>query len=128
MSTNNKEQMIRDKLAEYASDLIDGIKECHSDVSEYNYDTLKDKLRDWVEGDIPEWEDLTREIANCEYELGYTRKTIDQIDGQPCGRYGDLIERLDYLQEDVEDWANTFDEVYDSFWETLYALLYPEEG
>lgn len=123
-----KKQVVRNKLAEYASDIIDGIKECHADVSEYNYDTLKDKLRDWVEGDIPTWEDLTREIANCEYELGYTRKTIDPDCGEPCGYYGDLCERLSDLQENAEDWSGTFDEVFDSFWEGLYALLYPEEA
>ena len=122
-----KEQMIRDKLAEYASDVIDGIKACHADVSEYNYDTLKDKLRDWVEGDIIAWNSLTREISECEYELSYTRRTIDQIDGEPCGYYGALCERLSDLQENAEDWSNTFDEVFDSFWEGLYAFLYPEE-
>ena len=124
---NYKEQTIRGKLAEYASDLIDGIKECHADVSEYNSDILRDKLCDWVKGDIPAWEDLTREIANCEYELSYTHRTIDQIDGEPCGYYGALCERLSDLQENAEDWSNTFDEVFDSFWEELYAFLYPEE-
>ena len=125
---NYKEQIVRDKLADYASDVIDGIKACHADVSEYNYDTLKDKLRDWVEGDIPAWKDLTREISECEYELGYTRRTIDQIDGEPCGRYGDLLERLGDLHEEVIDWTAVYDEVFDNFWEGLYAFLYPEEA
>ena len=123
-----KQQIIRDKLADYASDVIDGIKTCHADVSEYNSDILRDKLCDWVKGDIPAWKDLTREIANCEYELSYTRRTIDQIDGEPCGRYSDLCERLSDLQENSEDWLNTFDEVFDNFWDGLYAFLYPEEA
>ena len=124
---NYKEQIIRDKLAEYASDVIDGIKACHADVSEYNYDTLKDKLRDWVEGDIIAWNSLTREISECEYELGYTRRTIDPDCGEPCGQYGDLLERLGDLHEEVTDWTVAYDEVFDSFWEGLYAFLYPEE-
>ena len=125
---NYKEQMIRDKLAEYASDVIDGIKACHADVSEYNYDTLKDKLRDWVESDIPAWNSLTREISECEYELSYTRRAIDPDCGEPCGRYGDLLERLGDLHENAEDWTVAYEELFDSFWEGLYAFLYPEEA
>lgn len=123
-----KEQMIRDKLSDYANDVIDGIRECHADVSEYNSDTLRDKLRGWVEGDIPAWENLTRKVANCEYELSYARRTIDPECGEPCGYYGDLCERLSDLRENVEDWDSTFDKVFDSFWETLYTFLYPEEA
>lgn len=123
-----KEQMIRDKLSDYTNDVIDGIRECHADVSEYNSDTLRDKLRGWVEGDIPAWGNLTRKVANCEYELSYARRTIDPECGEPCGYYGDLCERLSDLRENVEDWDSTFDKVFDSFWETLYTLLYPEEA
>ena len=51
----------------------------------------------------------------------------------PQGRFGletirALLERLGDLHEEVTDWTVAYDEVFDSFWETLYALLYPEEA
>lgn len=127
-SEQDKQKAIKAELAEQAQDLIAYVKQYHMLGSSFDYDDMLDKYHEYAAKNIDTWDNLTWAIDSAEYDLEHTDYNMDMETGNPCVAYEAAYEKLTDLQDEAEEWASTFEHMFEDFFFNLHDLLYGEEA
>lgn len=121
-----KSKAIKAELAEQAQDLVAYVKQYHMLGDSFDYDTMRDKYHEYAAKNINEWDALTWAIDSAEYDLEHIDYKPDAEAGNPCAEWEAAYEKLTDLQDEAEEWADTFEHMLEDFFFKLYDLLYGE--
>ena len=124
--SNSKEKAIKAELAEQAQDLIVYVKQYHMLGDSFDYDGMQDKYHEYAAKNIDAWDALTWAIDSAEYDLEHTDYKPNAEAGNPCVEWEAAYEKLTDLQDEAEEWADTFEHMLEDFFFKLYDLLYGE--
>lgn len=127
-SKEEKEKAIKAELAYQAQDLVGYVKQYHMLGDEFDYEHMRDKYHEYAAKNIDAWDSLTWAINSAEYDLEHTDYNMDMEAGNPCVAYEAAYEKLTDLQDEAEEWADTFEHMLEDFFNKLYELLYGEEA
>lgn len=127
-SKEDKEKAIKTELAEQAQDLVGYVKQYHMLGDSFDYEHMRDKYHEYAASNIDAWDSLTWAINSAEYDLEHTDYNMDMEAGNPCVAYEAAYEKLTDLQDEAEEWANTFEHMFEDFFYKLHDLLYGEEA
>lgn len=127
-SEQDKQKAIKTELAEQAQDLIAYVKQYHMLGSSFDYDGMLDKYHEYAAKNIDTWDNLTWAIESAEYDLDHIDYRPDAEAGNPCVEWEAAYEKLTDLQDEAEEWADTFEHMFEDFFFNLHDLLYGEEG
>lgn len=125
-SKDTKEKAIKAELAEQAQDLVAYVKQYHMLGNSFDYEAMRDKYHGYAAKNIDEWDALTWSIDSAEYDLEHTDYNMDMETGNPCAEWEAAHERVADLQDEAEDWADTFEHMLEDFFFQLHDLLYGE--
>lgn len=123
-SEQDKQKAIKIELAEQADDIVKYVKQYHMQDNKFDYDRVLDEYHCYAAKNIPQWDNLTWAIDSAEYDLEHTDYNMDMEAGNPCVAY----EKLTDLQDEAEEWASTFEHMFEDFFFNLHDLLYGEEA
>lgn len=123
-SKEDKQKAIKEELAEQADGILTYVKQYHMQGNSFDYDGMLDKYHEYAAKNIQQWDTLTWAIHSAEYDLEHTDYNMDMEAGNPCVAY----EKLTDLQDEVEEWAETFEHMFEDFFYKLHDLLYGEEA
>lgn len=124
----DKEKAIKEELAEQADDIVKYVKQYHMQGNKFDYDGMLDKYHEYAAKNIPQWDSLTWAIHSAEYDLEHTDYNMDMETGCPCAAYDAIYQKLADMREEAEEWANTFEHMFEDFFYKLHDLLYGEEA
>lgn len=124
----DKEKAIKIELAEQADDIVKYVKQYHMQGNKFDYEHVLDEYHCYAAKNIPQWDNLTWAIDSAEYDLEHTDYNMDMETGNPCAEYEAAYEKLTNLQDEAEEWAETFEHMFEDFFFKLNDLLYGEEA
>ena len=124
----DKEKAIKIELAEQADDIVKYVKQYHMQGNKFDYEHVLDEYHCYAAKNIPQWDNLTWAIDSAEYDLEHTDYRPDAEAGNPCVEWETAYEKLTDLQDEAEEWANTFEHMFEDFFFNLHDLLYGEEA
>lgn len=124
----DKEKAIKIELAEQADDIVKYVKQYHMQGTKFDYEHVLDESHCYAAKNIPQWDNLTWAIHSAEYDLEHTDYNMDMEAGNPCVAYEAAYEKLTDLQDEAEEWATTFEHMFEDFFFKLNDLLYGEEA
>lgn len=127
-SEQDKQKAIKIELAEQADDIVKYVKQYHMQGNKFDYEHVLDEYHCYAAKNIPQWDNLTWAIDSAEYDLEHTDYRPDAEAGNPCVEWEAAYEKLTDLQDEAEEWANTFEHMFEDFFNKLYDLLYSEEA
>lgn len=127
-SKEDKEKAIKAELAEQADDIVKYVKQYHMQGNKFDYEHVLDEYHCYAAKNIPQWDNLTWAIDSAEYDLEHTDYNMDMEAGNPCIAYEAAYEKLTDLQDEAEEWATTFEHMFEDFFFKLNDLLYGEEA
>lgn len=127
-SEQDKQKAIKIELAEQADDIIKYIKQYHMQGNKFDYEHVLDEYHCYAAKNIPQWDNLTWAIDSAEYDLEHTDYRPDAEAGNPCVEWEAAYEKLTDLQDEAEEWASTFEHMFEDFFYKLHDLLYGEEA
>lgn len=125
-SKEAKEKAIKAELAEQAQDLVAYVKQYHVLGDSFDYDHMQDTYHEYAAKNIDAWDSLTWAIDSAEYDLEHIDYKPDAEAGNPCVEWEAAYEKLTDLQDEAEEWADTFEHMLEDFFFKLYDLLYGE--
>lgn len=124
----DKEKAIKIELAEQADDIVKYVKQYHMQGNKFDYEHVLDEYHCYAAKNIPQWDNLTWAIDSAEYDLEHTDYRPDAEAGNPCVEWEAAYEKLTDLQDEAEEWASTFEHMFEDFFFNLHDLLYGEEA
>lgn len=124
MTMTEKKQAIKAELVYQASDIVADIIKEHD--GEKDYQRCLEHYSVFAADNIAAWSDLTWDIDELEEELADTPCNIDPETGTPCAEYEYVYQKLAEVREDAEEWSDTFNEMFEEFWEKLADDIYGE--
>lgn len=127
-SEQDKQKAIKEELAEQADDIVKYVKQYHMQGNKFDYEHVLDEYHCYAAKNIPQWDNLTWAIDSAEYDLEHTDYNMDMETGNPCAEYEAAYEKLTDLQDEAEEWAETFEHMFEDFFFKLNDLLYGEEA
>lgn len=127
-SKKDKEKAIKAELAEQADDIVKYVKQYHMQGNQFDYEHILDEYHCYAAKNIPQWDNLTWAIHSAEYDLEHIDYNMDMEAGNPCIAYEAAYEKLTDLQDEAEEWATTFEHMFEDFFFNLHDLLYGEEA
>ena len=127
-SKEDKEKAIKAELAEQADDIVKYVKQYHMQGNKFDYEHVLDEYHCYAAKNIDAWDNLTWAIDSAEYDLEHTDYNMDMETGNPCVAYETAYEKLTDLQDEAEEWASTFEHMFEDFFFNLHDLLYGEEA
>lgn len=127
-SKGDKEKAIKAELVYQAQDLVGYVKQYHMLGDEFDYEHMRDKYHEYAAKNIDAWDSLTWAIDSAEYDLEHTDYRPDAEAGNPCVEWEAAYEKLTDLQDEAEEWGETFEHMFEDFFNKLYELLYGEEA
>lgn len=127
-SEQDKQKAIKEELAEQADDIVKYVKQYHMQGNKFDYEHVLDEYHCYAAKNIPQWDNLTWAIDSAEYDLEHTDYNMDMETGNPCAEYEAAYEKLTNLQDEAEEWAETFEHMFEDFFFKLNDLLYGEEA
>lgn len=127
-SEQNKQKAIKIELAEQADDIVKYVKQYHMQGNKFDYEHVLDEYHCYAAKNIPQWDNLTWAIDSAEYDLEHTDYRPDAEAGNPCVEWEAAYEKLTDLQDEAEEWAETFEHMFEDFFFNLHDLLYGEEA
>lgn len=127
-SEQDKEKAIKIELAEQADDIVKYVKQYHMQGNKFDYEHVLDEYHCYAAKNIPQWDNLTWAIDSAEYDLEHTDYRPDAEAGNPCVEWEAAYEKLTDLQDEAEEWAETFEHMFEDFFYKLHDLLYGEEA
>lgn len=127
-SKEDKEKAIKAELAEQADDIVKYVKQYHMQGNKFDYEHVLDEYHCYAAKNIDAWDSLTWAIDSAEYDLEHTDYNMDMEAGNPCVAYEAAYEKLTDLQDEAEEWASTFEHMFEDFFFNLHDLLYGEEA
>lgn len=127
-SEQDKEKAIKIELAEQADDIVKYVKQYHMQGNKFDYEHVLDEYHCYAAKNIPQWDNLTWAIDSAEYDLEHTDYRPDAEAGNPCVEWEAAYEKLTDLQDEAEEWAETFEHMFEGFFFKLNDLLYGEEA
>ena len=127
-SKEDKEKAIKAELAEQADDIVKYDKQYHMQGNKFDYEHVLDEYHCYAAKNIDAWDNLTWAIDSAEYDLEHTDYNMDMETGNPCVAYEAAYEKLTDLQDEAEEWASTFEHMFEDFFFNLHDLLYGEEA
>lgn len=127
-SKEDKEKAIKVELAEQADGILKYVKQYHMQGNKFDYEHVLDEYHCYAAKNIDAWDNLTWAIDSAEYDLEHTDYNMDMETGNPCVTYEAAYEKLTDLQDEAEEWANTFEHMFEDFFFNLHDLLYGEEA
>lgn len=127
-SEQDKEKAIKIELAEQADDIVKYVKQYHMQGNKFDYEHVLDEYHCYAAKNIPQWDNLTWAIDSAEYDLEHTDYRPDDEAGNPCVEWEAAYEKLTDLQDEAEEWAETFEHMFEDFFFKLNDLLYGEEA
>lgn len=127
-SEQDKQKAIKEELAEQADDIVKYVKQYHMQGNKFDYEHVLDEYHCYAAKNIPQWDNLTWAIDSAEYDLEHTDYNMDMEAGNPCVAYEATYEKLTDLQDQAEEWASTFEHMFENFFFKLNDLLYGEEA
>lgn len=125
-SKEKKEKAIKIELAEQADDIVKYVKQYHMQGNKFDYEHVLDEYHCYAAKNIDQWDNLTWAIDSAEYDLEHTDYNMDMEAGNPCVAYEAAYEKLTDLQDEAEEWAETFEHMFEDFFFKLNDLLYGE--
>ena len=127
-SEQDKQKAIKKELAEQADDIVKYVKQYHMQGNKFDYEHVLDEYHCYAAKNIPQWDNLTWAIDSAEYDLEHTDYQPDAEAGNPCAEWEAAYEKLTDLQDEAEEWAETFEHMFEDFFFKLNDLLYGEEA
>lgn len=127
-SEQDKQKAIKEELAEQADDIVKYVKQYHMQGNKFDYEHVLDEYHCYAAKNIPQWDNLTWAIDSAEYDLEHTDYRPDAEAGNPCVEWEAAYEKLTDLQDEAEEWAETFEHMFEDFFFKLNDLLYGEEA
>lgn len=127
-SEQDKQKAIKEELAEQADNIVKYVKQYHMQGNKFDYEHVLDEYHCYAAKNIPQWDNLTWAIDSAEYDLEHTDYNMDMEAGNPCVAYEAAYEKLTDLQDEAEEWASTFEHMFEDFFFNLNDLLYGEEA
>lgn len=127
-SKEDKEKAIKAELAEQADDIVKYVKQYHMQGNKFDYEHVLNEYHCYAAKNIDAWDNLTWAIDSAEYDLEHTDYNMDMETGNPCVAYETAYEKLTDLQDEAEEWASTFEHMFEDFFFNLHDLLYGEEA
>lgn len=127
-SEQDKQKAIKEELAEQADGILTYVKQYHMQGNKFDYEHVLDEYHCYAAKNIPQWDSLTWAINSAEYDLEHTPYNMDMETGCPCAAYDAIYQKLADMREEAEEWANTFEHMFEDFFNKLYELLYGEEA
>lgn len=127
-SKEDKEKAIKIELAEQADGILTYVKQYHMQGNKFDYEHVLDEYHCYAASNIDAWDSLTWAINSAEYDLEHTPYNMDMETGCPCAVYDAIYQKLADMQEEAEEWANTFEHMLEDFFYKLHDLLYGEEA
>lgn len=127
-SKEDKEKAIKIELAEQADGILKYVKQYHMQGNQFDYEHVLDEYHCYAAKNIDAWDNLTWAIDSAEYDLDHTDYNMDMEAGNPCVAYEAAYEKLTDLQDEAEEWASTFEHMFEDFFFNLHDLLYGEEA
>lgn len=127
-SEQDKEKAIKIELAEQADDIVKYVKQYHMQGNKFDYEHVLDEYHCYAAKNILQWDNLTWAIDSAEYDLEHTNYQPDAEAGNPCVEWEAAYEKLTDLQDEAEEWAETFEHMFEDFFFKLNDLLYGEEA
>lgn len=127
-SKEDKQKSIKEELAEQADDIVKYVKQYHMQGNKFDYEHVLDEYHCYAAKNIPQWDNLTWAIDSAEYDLEHTNYRPDAEAGNPCVEWEAAYEKLTDLQDEAEEWAETFEHMFEDFFYKLHDLLYGEEA
>lgn len=124
----DKEKAIKIELAEQADDIVKYVKQYHMQGNKFDYEHVLDEYHCYAAKNIPQWDNLTWAIDSAEYDLEHTDYRPDAEAGNPYVEWEAAYEKLTDLQDEAEEWAETFEHMFEDFFFKLNDLLYGEEA
>ena len=109
-----KKREVKEELAYQASDI------CALVVKE------RDRYHELAAQNIDAWDELTWQINELEEELDDMPCHIDPETGCPDAGYDSVYQKLEDAKADAEEWANTFEEMFEDLWVKLEEAIYGE--
>ena len=128
ISKEDKEKAIKIELVEQANDILTYVKQYHMQGDKFDYGHVLDAYQSFAEKNIDAWDNLTWAISSAEYDLEHTDYNMDMETGNPCAAYDAIYQKLADMREEAEVWADTFEYMFEDFFDKLYDLLYGEEA
>ena len=128
ISKENKEKAIKRELVEQADDILTYVKRYHMLGDRFDYGHVLDTYHYLAAKNIDAWDNLTWAIKSAEYDLDHTDYNMDMETGNPCVAYEAAYQKLTDLQDEADEWADTFEHMFEDFFGNLYDLLYGEEA
>lgn len=125
-SKETKQAKIKEELVYQAKDIFNNVIDEHDHKPWCKYDACMDKYHEMAATNIDEWDALTWAIDSAEYDLEHTDYKPDAEAGNPCPEWEALYQKLADLREEAEEWAATFDEMFEDFWIKLEDAVYGE--
>lgn len=127
-SEQDKEKAIKIELAEQADDIVKYVKQYHMQGNKFDYEHVLDEYHCYAAKNIPQWDNLTWAIDSAEYDLEHTDYRPDAEASNSCVEWETAYEKLTDLQDEAEEWAETFEHMFEDFFYKLHDLLYGEEA
>ena len=127
-SKEDKEKAIKIELVEQADSILTYVKQYHMQGNKFDYDHVLDTYHCYAAKNIDAWDNLTWAINSAEYDLDHIDYNMDMETGNPCAAYEAAYQKLTDLQDEAEEWADTFEHMLEDFFNKLYDLLYGEEA
>ncbi len=127
-SKEDKEKAIKEELVYQADDIVKYVKQYHMQGNKFDYGHVLDTYQCLAENNIDAWDSLTWAINSAEYDLDHIDYNMDMETGNPCVAYEAAYQKLTDLQDEAEEWADTFEHMFEDFFSKLYDLLYGEEA
>lgn len=127
-SKEDKEKAIKEELVYQADDILTYVKQYHMQGDKFDYEHTLETYGCLAENNIDAWDSLSWAIDSAEYDLEHTPYNMDMETGCPCAEYDAIYQKLADMREEAEEWADTFEHMFEDFFNKLYDLLYGEEA
>ncbi len=122
----DKEKAIKAELVYQAQDIVGYVKQYHMQGDKFDYGRVLEEYHCYAAKNIQQWDNLTWAIDSAEYDLEHTDYRPDDEAGNPCVEWEAAYEKLTDLQDEAEEWADTFEHMLEDFFYKLHDLLYGE--
>lgn len=126
-SKEDMQKAIKAELVYQAKDILSDLAQYHKLGDKFDYERTLETYHCLAAKNIDQWDDLTWAIDNAEYDLEHTNYNMDMETGCPCAEYDAIYQKLGDMQDEAEEWADTFEHMFEDFFYKLYDLLYGEE-
>lgn len=127
-SEQDKQKAIKIELAEQADDIVKYVRQYHMLGDKFDYEHTLETYGCLAEKNIDAWDNLTWAINSAEYDLDHIDYNMDMETGCPCAEYDAIYQKLADMREEAEEWADTFEHMFEDFFNKLHDLLYGEEA